>query len=316
MSLYESNHRRNLHHLLLKNIEIYLPKNPEQHDIAQCLQNIINHCSMRKEVLHQFWPDSCGNEIGYYRALRSIAAKYNLQLDGLKAPNAKGQHDFTKFATGRRMPRNALQILIDLRGAQCESCGLTEWQGHPAREVLQIHHVDGDRSNNVLENLQLLCGTCHAMTDNFAAQNIGHASKSVTDDLLLDLIRQGLDVHTVLRKVGLRRTRRNYRRVITLYETEDVSLTGSSHSSSAAANRVHNEGLPQLIQRPTLLDLAMLVYNHTFDEVGQMFNHTGSWVTYILKSRGLPYQRKNINNYTLPEWEHLVQQTDAADELL
>lgn len=39
---------------------------------------------------------------------------------------------------------------------KCYTCG---WQTHP--EVLEVHHKDGNSNNHVLENLQILCPTCH-----------------------------------------------------------------------------------------------------------------------------------------------------------
>jgi hypothetical protein len=50
---------------------------------------------------------------------------------------------------------NALRkFLISLRGYFCESCLLNEWLGMPI--PLNIHHIDGDASNNNPTNLQLL----------------------------------------------------------------------------------------------------------------------------------------------------------------
>ncbi|MFN8354604.1 MAG: HNH endonuclease signature motif containing protein [Spirosomataceae bacterium] len=64
-----------------------------------------------------------------------------------------------------------LRILKEkLKPHQCESCGLIEWFGNPI--PLELHHVDGNRSNNSFENLQLICPNCHALTDNYRAKNI------------------------------------------------------------------------------------------------------------------------------------------------
>ena len=52
----------------------------------------------------------------------------------------------------------------------CEVCGLSEWNGKPLN--MELHHLDGDRTNHKLENLQILCPNCHAQTDNFRAKNI------------------------------------------------------------------------------------------------------------------------------------------------
>lgn len=62
-----------------------------------------------------------------------------------------------------------------LKQAVCERCGLTEWLEEPV--PLSLHHVNGDRYDNRLENLALLCGNCHALTDNFAGRNRHRATK-------------------------------------------------------------------------------------------------------------------------------------------
>lgn len=43
-------------------------------------------------------------------------------------------------------------------GAECLRCGYRQDQ-----RMLDVHHVDGDRSNNALENLEVLCVWCHAL---------------------------------------------------------------------------------------------------------------------------------------------------------
>lgn len=43
--------------------------------------------------------------------------------------------------------------LVDI--VECVSCGNNNtWQ-------LQVHHIDGDRQNNVLSNLEVVCANCH-----------------------------------------------------------------------------------------------------------------------------------------------------------
>jgi hypothetical protein len=53
---------------------------------------------------------------------------------------------------------------------QCECCQGTTWLG--GLIPIELHHVDGNRSNNLLNNLQILCSNCHTFTDNYKSKNI------------------------------------------------------------------------------------------------------------------------------------------------
>ena len=53
---------------------------------------------------------------------------------------------------------------------KCECCGISEWNGKPLN--MELHHIDGDRTNHKLDNLQILCPNCHSQTATFRAKNI------------------------------------------------------------------------------------------------------------------------------------------------
>lgn len=52
---------------------------------------------------------------------------------------------------------------------KCECCKLSEWLDEPI--PLELHHKDGNRFNNTIENFELLCPNCHAKTDSYRGKN-------------------------------------------------------------------------------------------------------------------------------------------------
>ena len=51
----------------------------------------------------------------------------------------------------------------------CHQCHINSWNGKSLN--MELHHIDSDRTNHHITNLQLLCPNCHAQTDNYRAKN-------------------------------------------------------------------------------------------------------------------------------------------------
>lgn len=56
----------------------------------------------------------------------------------------------------------------------CQGCRRGRWNGRPI--PLELDHVNGDRRDNRLENLRVLCPNCHAQTRTYRGRNIGRAA--------------------------------------------------------------------------------------------------------------------------------------------
>lgn len=73
--------------------------------------------------------------------------------------------------SGKPIHSHSLKVRLIRAGIkkyQCEDCLGTEWRGGPI--PIELHHIDGDRTNNLLENLKVLCCNCHSMTPNFSGK--------------------------------------------------------------------------------------------------------------------------------------------------
>lgn len=55
--------------------------------------------------------------------------------------------------------------LLTIRGHKCERCTNISWLDE--KIPLEVHHIDGDRTNNEESNLKLLCLNCHGLTKNW-----------------------------------------------------------------------------------------------------------------------------------------------------
>jgi hypothetical protein len=69
--------------------------------------------------------------------------------------------DWSQYTRGTHLKKH----LIKIYGNVCQSCTLSVWLDLPI--TLEVHHRDGDRTNNTFDNLQLLCPNCHSVTDNW-----------------------------------------------------------------------------------------------------------------------------------------------------
>jgi 5-methylcytosine-specific restriction endonuclease McrA len=82
------------------------------------------------------------------------------------------------FVAGEPRNRGNLKrrmIADGIKQNVCAACGLGEWRGK--RLSMALHHINGDRLDNRLENLELLCPNCHSQTDTYSGRN-GHRRRA------------------------------------------------------------------------------------------------------------------------------------------
>ena len=62
-------------------------------------------------------------------------------------------------------------IKVGLLKEECRSCNGTKWLGK--NMPLELEHINGNKFDNRIENLELLCPNCHAFTTTYRGKNKG-----------------------------------------------------------------------------------------------------------------------------------------------
>lgn len=93
---------------------------------------------------------------------------------------------------------------------KCNVCNITKWNNKEL--TLELDHIDGQAHNCKIENLRFLCPNCHSQTDTFRGKSINTGKKKVTDNDLIESLKQTENIRQALIKVGLSPRGGNYSR--------------------------------------------------------------------------------------------------------
>jgi len=95
-------------------------------------------------------------------------------------------------------------------GKKCQNCGISEWHG--VEIPLELDHINGDSTNNRVDNLRLLCPNCHSITPTWRGRNINTGEAKVSDKDLLTALEKCSNIRQALLEVGLAPKGGNYTR--------------------------------------------------------------------------------------------------------
>lgn len=183
----------------------------------------LEEAEFAKLVAESFSFQELARKIGYEKisggvqtTLKEVVKERNLDTSHFLGQGwRKNNFDYSRFQEGKALrTKDYKDALIYLRGNQCECCKATLWleQSIP----LEIHHLDGNHLNNELENLQLLCPNCHALTNNWRGKNINKGTKVVSDEEFIQALKNNSSVRKALLSLGLNGSGGNYERAYRL----------------------------------------------------------------------------------------------------
>lgn len=173
---------------------------------------------------------------------------------------------------------------------------------------LQVHHIDGNKANNTLDNLQLLCPNCHSYTDNFGIHN-KKQRENISDQEFVESLQNSHSVREALIKLGLSDAGGNYlkaKRIIDLYKVEllptekkevlkTCPICGKNILASSSycvdCSRIKSR---KVENRPSREELKNLIRTTSFLKIGEMYDVSDNAIRKWCKAENLPYKKTEI----------------------
>ena len=219
---------------------------------------------------------------------------------------------FKKYDTPQKTQKFRT-ALFKLRGKQCECCKITTWLNQPIH--LELHHIDGDKSNNELTNLQLLCPNCHSYTDNYGSKNIKRKIIECSDQELIQALKTHSSIRQALFSLGLSDAGANYNRARNLLNQYNIQLNKKPlkekesfcidcgkaiYPTSTRCNSCEAKTRQTfLIERE---ELKNLIRNKPFTQIAKQYGVSDNTIRKWCDKYNLPRKASEIKSYSDEEW--------------
>ena len=186
--------------------------------------------------------------------------------------------------------------------SKCARCGITKWLNEDA--PLELHHKDGNKNNNSLENLELLCPNCHAFTDTYRGRNkemFPIRQKKFCTGCNKEIYKRsktGLCIDCY-REFRTKNKQSQMKRI----KGYCVDCGTELYTNGKRCKECHLKMIRSHI--PDRESLKKDIFYNSFEELGRKYNVSGKAISKWCKKYNLPYKKKDINKYTEDEWMKL-----------
>lgn len=118
--------------------------------------------------------------------------------------------------------KNVLREYLNIE-EKCDECGLSDIWNDKKLE-LHLDHINGNNTDFRKENLRFLCPNCHSQTDTYCGKSMNDGKMKVSDEELIEAIKNNSNVRKTLLSVGLSPKGLNYNRVYKLMANNNLSF--------------------------------------------------------------------------------------------
>ena len=185
----------------------------KQKELKLKKKEILNLISEHKSIAYIARELHCSR-----RTLERFFENENISYKGNQS--SKGVFYKDLFTINSSAPNSVIiKRIIDLELLPhdiCDKCKVKKWNN--IQLTMELDHINGDNTDNRLENLRFLCPNCHSQTNTFRGRNVNKGNKKVSDSVLIKAIKENTSIRKALIAVGLSPKGANYQRVYNLLE--------------------------------------------------------------------------------------------------
>ena len=186
-------------------------------------------------------------------------------------------------------------IIEGYKDAVCENCRRREWLNEPI--PLQLHHIDGNHNNNSIDNFQLLCPNCHALTPNYCRRKVPNNIRLIDKSLQVSTAEVVQDGDTLDQKPQEQNIQDKNSSIISLKQG-NLCIDCGKPVDRKAIRCVQCAALRRRkCVRPDKETLLALVVSESFCSIGRRYGVTDNTVRKWCKHYGLPYNSQTLKDY-------------------
>lgn len=116
-----------------------------------------------------------------FRTIKRLIRIYEIDASNLTKLGEKQNHGLRKYVPvstylvyGSKIKSADLKARLfrdKIKQPICAECGIVDWNSKPLS--FSLDHISGDKTDNRLENVRILCYICHSRTPTYKGRNIG-----------------------------------------------------------------------------------------------------------------------------------------------